>query len=132
MLGCSVAQMVVRWLAVRQARIRISARHPMEVPPTEHAAVKIYGDGPQRMLGMNDYMDVCIVKKRVRCKATKLLNRQWRTACIGAFVLLGHDSHDHMNTYLEIPDLLGCETVHGAGVVLRGARHRHVAGHVVQ
>jgi hypothetical protein len=33
--------MVVRWLAVRQARVRISVRAPMEVPPTEPAAVKI-------------------------------------------------------------------------------------------
>ncbi len=43
-LGSSVAQMVVRWLAVRQTRVRISARsrHPMEVPPTEPAAVKIW------------------------------------------------------------------------------------------
>ncbi len=41
-LGCSVAQLVARWLAVRQARVRISARHPMEVPPTEPTAVKIW------------------------------------------------------------------------------------------
>jgi hypothetical protein len=34
-IECSVAQMVVRWLAVRQARVPISARHPMEVLPTE-------------------------------------------------------------------------------------------------
>ncbi len=34
------AQFVVRLLAVRQARFRISARHPMEVPPTEPTAVK--------------------------------------------------------------------------------------------
>jgi hypothetical protein len=27
--------MVVRWLAVRQARVRVSARHPMEVPPAD-------------------------------------------------------------------------------------------------
>jgi hypothetical protein len=27
--------LVARWLAVRQARVRILARHPMEVPPTE-------------------------------------------------------------------------------------------------
>jgi hypothetical protein len=45
-LGCGVAQKVVRWLAVRQARIRISAWHPMEVPPTEPTARQI-GDGPQ-------------------------------------------------------------------------------------
>jgi hypothetical protein len=37
-VGCSVAQLVARWLAVRQARVRISARHPMEVPPTEPTA----------------------------------------------------------------------------------------------
>jgi hypothetical protein len=40
--GCSVAQLVARWLAVRQARVRISARHPMEVPSTEPTAVKIW------------------------------------------------------------------------------------------
>jgi hypothetical protein len=39
-LGCSsVAQLVVRRLAIRQGGVRISARrHPMEVPPT---AVKL-------------------------------------------------------------------------------------------
>ncbi len=40
--GCSVAQLVARWLAVRQNRVRISARHPMEVPPTEPTAMKIW------------------------------------------------------------------------------------------
>ncbi len=35
-VGCSVAQLVVRWPAVRQARVQISARHPREVFPTEH------------------------------------------------------------------------------------------------
>jgi hypothetical protein len=30
-LGCGVAQLVVRRLAVRQARVPFSARHPMEV-----------------------------------------------------------------------------------------------------
>jgi hypothetical protein len=40
--GCSVAPLVARWLAVRQARVRISARHPMEVTPTEPTAVKIW------------------------------------------------------------------------------------------
>ncbi len=41
-IGSSAAQMVARGLAVRQARVRISARHPMEVPPTEPAAIKIW------------------------------------------------------------------------------------------
>jgi hypothetical protein len=41
-LGCSVAQLVVRWLAVRQARVRNSARHPMENPFTEPPIVKIW------------------------------------------------------------------------------------------
>jgi hypothetical protein len=38
--GFRVAQLVARWLAVRQARVQISAGHPMEVPPTEPTAVK--------------------------------------------------------------------------------------------
>ncbi len=33
--GCGVTQMVVRWLAVRQARVRFSHRQPREVFPTE-------------------------------------------------------------------------------------------------
>jgi hypothetical protein len=31
---------IARWLAVRQARVRISARHPMEVPLTEPTAIE--------------------------------------------------------------------------------------------
>ncbi len=41
-LGYRGAALVVRWLAVRQARVRISARHPKEVPPTEPTAMKIW------------------------------------------------------------------------------------------
>ncbi len=33
--GCGVAQLVVRRLAVRQARVQFSAPHPREVLPTE-------------------------------------------------------------------------------------------------
>jgi hypothetical protein len=33
--GCGVAQLVVRRLAVRQAQVRFSARHPKEVFSTE-------------------------------------------------------------------------------------------------
>jgi hypothetical protein len=33
LLGCGVAQIVARRLAVRQARVRISARHPRGGPP---------------------------------------------------------------------------------------------------
>ncbi len=51
----SVAQLVARWLAVRQARVRISARHPMEVPPTEPTAVKIWRWASANVYeGMND------------------------------------------------------------------------------
>jgi hypothetical protein len=39
-LGLFVAQTVVSWLAVRQARIRIPPPHPKEVPPTELTAMK--------------------------------------------------------------------------------------------
>jgi hypothetical protein len=37
-----LANAAQHWLAVRQARVRISARHPREVPPTEPAAMKIW------------------------------------------------------------------------------------------
>jgi hypothetical protein len=35
-IWCGVAQLVARRLAVRQARVRFSARHHREVIPTEH------------------------------------------------------------------------------------------------
>jgi hypothetical protein len=35
---CGVAQLVARRLAVRQARVRFSARHHREVFPTEHTS----------------------------------------------------------------------------------------------
>jgi hypothetical protein len=37
-LRYTLAYMVVRWLAVLLARVRILARHPLEVHPTETAA----------------------------------------------------------------------------------------------
>ncbi len=38
-VGCGVAQLVMRRFAVRQARVRLSARHPREVFPTELTTV---------------------------------------------------------------------------------------------
>jgi hypothetical protein len=50
-LGCGVAQLVVRRLAVRQARVRFSARHPMEVLLlVSEEAMRIQEDGPRRMV----------------------------------------------------------------------------------
>ncbi len=37
-----MAQLVARWLAVRQVRVRILARHPTEVPPRE----EVFMEGP--------------------------------------------------------------------------------------
>jgi hypothetical protein len=50
-----VAQILERRLAEKQARVRISARHPREVPPTEPTAME-NGDGPQRKF-VNDCMN---------------------------------------------------------------------------
>ncbi len=44
---CGVAQLVVRRLAVRQTRVRFSARHHREVFPTEHTS----DEGMERGLG---------------------------------------------------------------------------------
>jgi hypothetical protein len=45
-LGCGVAQLVVHRLAVRQARVRFSARHPMEVLLLlSEEAMRIYKKG---------------------------------------------------------------------------------------
>ncbi len=50
-VGCGVAQLVVRRLAVRQARVRFSARHPMEVLLLlSEEAMRIQEDRPRRMV----------------------------------------------------------------------------------
>ncbi len=59
-VGCSGVQEVVRWLAVRQARVHISTRHPLEVSPTESEAVKLWRWASANV--MKDCMNVCIVK----------------------------------------------------------------------
>ncbi len=48
--GCGAAQLVVRRLAVRQARVRISARHPMEAPLTERRRDEDSRNGPRRLV----------------------------------------------------------------------------------
>ncbi len=59
--GCSVAQMVLRRLAVWQARVRILTLHPREVPPTEHAAVMKWRWATVN--DRNDCMNVCVLYK---------------------------------------------------------------------
>jgi hypothetical protein len=60
---CCAAQMVVRRLAVRQARVQISARHrhPMEVQPTAPAAVKIWRWATENV--KNEFMYECMYCK---------------------------------------------------------------------
>ncbi len=49
--GCGVAQLVVFRLAVWQARVRFSARHPMEVLLLlSEEAMRIQEDRPRRMV----------------------------------------------------------------------------------
>jgi hypothetical protein len=46
--GCGVAQLVVHRLAVKQARVRFSARHPMEVILLlSEEAMRLQEDGPR-------------------------------------------------------------------------------------
>ncbi len=49
--GCGIAHLVVRRLADRQARVRFSGRHPMEVPLLlSEEAMRIQEDRPRRMV----------------------------------------------------------------------------------
>jgi hypothetical protein len=58
---CGVAQLVARRLAVRQARVRFSARHHREVPPLSKQAMKKWRERPQRMATDEcDCMNVCM------------------------------------------------------------------------
>jgi hypothetical protein len=50
-LGCGEDQLVVRRLAVRQARVRFSARHPMEVLLLlSEEAMRMQEDRPRRIV----------------------------------------------------------------------------------
>ncbi len=50
-VGCGVARLVVRRLAVRQARVRFSARHPMKVLLLlSEEAMRVQADRPRRMV----------------------------------------------------------------------------------
>ncbi len=62
-LGCGVAQLVARRLAVRRPRVRILARHPREVPATELFSDDGNGEEPRRM-----FMDVECVNVLYVCK----------------------------------------------------------------
>ncbi len=74
---CGVSRLVARWLAVRQARVRFSARHHREVFP--HWAYKRWGNGerPQRMakdkciewMWLNECMYVCYKKRKINKKS---------------------------------------------------------------
>ncbi len=57
-LGCGVAQVVVHRLAVRQARVRFSARHPME--PSLSVRIANEDIRPRQML-KDERMYDCIV-----------------------------------------------------------------------
>ncbi len=59
--------LVARWLAVRQARVRISARHPMEVPPTEPTAVKLWRWDSANVYEWMVYECIYCIKKN-KCK----------------------------------------------------------------
>ncbi len=51
-VGCGVAQIVARQLAVRQARVRISARHPRG-GPLQSASNEDYKSGARRDIYIN-------------------------------------------------------------------------------
>jgi hypothetical protein len=53
--------MVVRWLAIRQARVPTPARHPREVTPTEPAAMKLW----RRASANVERVNVCIVTEKI-------------------------------------------------------------------
>jgi hypothetical protein len=49
-LGCGVAQLVVRRLAVWQARVRFSDWHPIEASLADREAMKIQKYRPRQMM----------------------------------------------------------------------------------
>ncbi len=69
----SVSQLVVRRLAVRQARVRFSARHPMEVLLLlSEEAMRIQEDRPRRMV-KDELMYDCTVLKLINIKKSGMM-----------------------------------------------------------
>ncbi len=70
-VGCSVGQLVVRWPAVTQAQVQISARHPGAVFPMREEAMKKMESGLgewRRMTVLYEYecnYDVCNDKDKI-------------------------------------------------------------------
>jgi hypothetical protein len=73
-LGCGAAQLVVRRLAVRQARVRISSR--WRLPLLSEDAMRIQEDGPQRMV--KDERSVIVLYERM-LKNNKF-QKEWHNA----------------------------------------------------
>jgi hypothetical protein len=72
---CGVAQLAARRLAVRQARVRFSARHHREVFPTEHTS----DEDMERLQRMA--MDECIVIEWMYvCYKIKINQKEWHPA----------------------------------------------------
>jgi hypothetical protein len=74
--GCSVAHSG-RCVAQHCSAL---ARHLMEVPPTEHAAVKIWRWASVNV--MNDCISVCIVKRKINIKKINLRHRHKGGDCL--------------------------------------------------
>ncbi len=72
---CGVAQLVARRLAVRQARVRFSARHLMEVLLSEEA-MRIQEDRPRRMM-KDEWMYDCTVWMIVK---NNKYQKEWHNA----------------------------------------------------
>ncbi len=79
-LGCSVAQLVVHWPAVRQARVQILARHPGRFFPLSEEAMKKMREAAANedgwLYSINVTMDECTDKDKMYKKgaiATKPL-----------------------------------------------------------
>jgi hypothetical protein len=69
-----VAQLVERRLVVRQARVRFSARHPLEVPPLSQQRRR--KNGPQRMF-VNDCMNAVWKKNQTTKPSKKELQKKF-------------------------------------------------------
>ncbi len=70
-LGCSVPQLVVRWLAVGQPEFESRLGTPWRFCPLIRQLWR-YGDGPQRIYVNEWRMNVSIVQKKNKCKKSDL------------------------------------------------------------
>ncbi len=108
--------MVVRWLDVKQARVRISARHPTEVLPTEPAAMKIWRRASANVI--SEWLYECM-----HCNRNKKIKKEWHKANTfwGSMIILPYENETHI-LHIFWTQVFACKSVSSVCILSKPGR----------